>query len=69
MNRRAYRQPISHAHARLIEPHYALTMSAPTLFDPVRAGDLALANRVVMAPLTRNRAPNAVPTPLMARCS
>jgi len=42
-------------------------MSAPTLFDPVRAGDLALANRVVMAPLTRNRAPNAVPTPLMAR--
>ena len=42
-------------------------MSAPTLFDPVRAGDLALPNRVVMAPLTRNRAPNAVPTPLMAR--
>jgi N-ethylmaleimide reductase len=38
----------------------------PSLFDPVRAGDLALANRVVMAPLTRNRAPNAVPTPLMA---
>ena len=37
-----------------------------TLFDPVRAGDLQLPNRVVMAPLTRNRAPNAVPTPLMA---
>lgn len=32
-----------------------------TLFDPVKAGDLALANRIVMAPLTRNRAPNAVP--------
>jgi len=42
-------------------------MPAPTLFDPVRAGDLALPNRVVMAPLTRNRAPGAVPTPLMAR--
>ena len=38
----------------------------PTLFDPVSAGDLQLANRIVMAPLTRNRAPNAVPTPLMA---
>ncbi|MGE0349689.1 alkene reductase [Hydrogenophaga sp.] len=36
------------------------------LFDPFTAGDIALANRVVMAPLTRNRAPNAVPTPLMA---
>jgi len=38
----------------------------PTLFDPVRAGDLQLPNRVVMAPLTRNRAPDAIPTPLMA---
>ena len=35
-----------------------------TLFDPVQAGSLKLANRVVMAPLTRNRSPNAVPTPL-----
>jgi N-ethylmaleimide reductase len=32
-----------------------------TLFDPLRVGDLALANRIVMAPLTRNRSPNAVP--------
>jgi N-ethylmaleimide reductase len=40
-------------------------MSTPTLFDPVRAGDLVLRNRIVMAPLTRNRAPGAVPTPLM----
>ncbi|MBA2960582.1 MULTISPECIES: alkene reductase [Ramlibacter] len=39
----------------------------PSLFDPVRAGDLQLPNRIVMAPLTRNRAPNAVPTPLMAQ--
>lgn len=38
----------------------------PSLFDPVRAGDLQLHNRVVMAPLTRNRAPRAIPTPLMA---
>ncbi|MBI2769060.1 MAG: alkene reductase [Burkholderiales bacterium] len=38
-----------------------------TLFDPVQAGSLQLANRVVMAPLTRNRAPSAVPTPLMAQ--
>ncbi len=37
-----------------------------SLFDPVQAGALALANRVVMAPLTRNRAPGAVPTPAMA---
>ena len=32
-----------------------------TLFDPVKAGALDLANRIVMAPLTRNRSPNAVP--------
>jgi N-ethylmaleimide reductase len=38
----------------------------PTLFDPVQAGALLLANRIVMAPLTRNRAPDAIPTPLMA---
>ncbi len=37
-----------------------------TLFDPITAGDLHLANRIVMAPLTRNRAPDAIPTPLMA---
>ena len=27
----------------------------PTLFDPLKIGDLELPNRVVMAPLTRNR--------------
>ncbi len=27
-----------------------------TLFDPVKIGDIALSNRIVMAPLTRNRA-------------
>ena len=36
------------------------------LFTPVRLGDLALANRVVMAPMTRNRAhPDGVPSALM----
>ena len=37
-----------------------------TLFDPLQVGDLRLSNRIVMAPLTRNRAPDAIPTPLMA---
>mgnify|MGYP006148217363 FL=1 len=36
------------------------------LFEPTTAGQLSLSNRIVMAPLTRNRAPGAVPTPLMA---
>ena len=39
-----------------------------TLFDPCRVGDIDLATRIVMAPLTRNRcAAGCVPTPLMAR--
>ncbi|MDE2402341.1 MAG: alkene reductase [Burkholderiales bacterium] len=38
----------------------------PNLFDPIHIGDLDLANRLVMAPLTRNRAgQNQVPTDLM----
>jgi N-ethylmaleimide reductase len=36
-----------------------------SLFDPIRVGDIALANRIVMAPLTRNRAAaNQVPSEL-----
>ncbi|MFN4329684.1 MAG: alkene reductase [Limnobacter sp.] len=36
-----------------------------TLFDPIQVGDLQLANRIVMAPLTRNRAlPGNIPGPL-----
>jgi len=36
-----------------------------TLFDPIQIGDIALANRIVMAPLTRNRAiAGNVPGPL-----
>jgi len=38
----------------------------PTLFDPIRIGDIDLATRIVMAPLTRNRAgARQVPTDLM----
>jgi N-ethylmaleimide reductase len=38
-----------------------------SLFDPIRFGDLAALNRIVMAPLTRNRAgPGRTPTPMMA---
>lgn len=36
-----------------------------SLFDPVQVGSLHLRNRIVMAPLTRNRAPDAIPTDLM----
>ncbi|MBC7729873.1 MAG: alkene reductase [Microbacteriaceae bacterium] len=35
-----------------------------SLFEPAQAGSLQLANRIVMAPLTRNRSPGAVPTPM-----
>ncbi len=39
-----------------------------TLFDPIRIGDIDLATRIVMAPLTRNRAsPGQVPNALMAQ--
>jgi N-ethylmaleimide reductase len=41
-------------------------MAQPTLFDTVHVGAWSLPNRVVMAPLTRNRAPGQLPTPLMA---
>lgn len=37
-----------------------------SLFDPIQVGAMALRNRVVMAPLTRNRATGGVPNALMA---
>ena len=38
----------------------------PTLFDPIKIGDLELSNRIIMAPLTRCRAePGRVPGDLM----
>ena len=41
---------------------------AKNLFSPLKLGPLTLPNRIVMAPMTRNRAdnPGLVPTPLMA---
>ncbi|MDH4869235.1 alkene reductase [Pseudomonas sp. BN515] len=39
----------------------------PTLFDPIKIGDLELSNRIIMAPLTRCRADEGrVPNALMA---
>jgi N-ethylmaleimide reductase len=37
------------------------------LFSPIRMGNLELSNRMVMAPMTRNRAPEGIPTALMAK--
>jgi len=42
-------------------------MPTPTLFEPVKAGQLELANRIVMAPLTRNRSPEAIPLDITAK--
>ena len=43
-------------------------MDTLTLFDPLQMGDMPLATRVVMAPLTRNRAsPGQLPNDLMLR--
>jgi len=36
----------------------------PTLFDPIHLGAIALKNRIVMAPLTRNRSIDQIPGPL-----
>lgn len=38
----------------------------PSLYEPFTVGSIPLASRIVMAPLTRDRAPRQVPTPLMA---
>ncbi|CAN5138595.1 alkene reductase [soil metagenome] len=40
----------------------------PTLFDPLKVGDLTLKNRILMAPLTRSRAGSErIPNALMAK--
>lgn len=41
-------------------------MNYPHLFSPLTLGDLTLPNRIVMAPMTRNRAIGNVPNDLMA---
>ncbi|MDR0563460.1 MAG: alkene reductase [Azoarcus sp.] len=38
----------------------------PTLFDSLQLGDITLPNRIIMAPLTRCRAPGRIPNALMA---
>jgi N-ethylmaleimide reductase len=48
-------------------PWSRCNMTEKSLFQPYVLGDLALANRIVMAPLTRNRAGEGlVPSPLAA---
>ncbi len=39
----------------------------PHLFSPIQIGPYRLSNRIVMAPLTRMRAPESIPTELMQR--
>lgn len=38
-----------------------------SLFSPLKAGAFELKNRIIMAPLTRSRAPERIPNDLMAR--
>jgi 2,4-dienoyl-CoA reductase-like NADH-dependent reductase (Old Yellow Enzyme family) len=48
-------------------PHSTGVTRMPTLFDPIKVGDLELPNRIIMAPLTRCRADaGRVPNALMA---
>lgn len=41
-------------------------MSNASLYDPIAIGDLTLSNRIVMAPMTRNRADEQLAPPPMA---
>jgi N-ethylmaleimide reductase len=51
----------------MIDFNDGIRMDDP-LFAPVRLGAISLANRIVMAPMTRDRAgPDDVPTKLMAQ--
>jgi N-ethylmaleimide reductase len=43
-----------------------MTIAQSKLFQPVTIGEVALENRIIMAPLTRTRAPNHMPNALMA---
>ncbi|MFQ5486949.1 MAG: ATP-dependent zinc metalloprotease FtsH, partial [Gammaproteobacteria bacterium] len=70
----ANRQDPIRARADIIDASpQQLTLPADTpredtvnLFSPLALGPYTLPNRVFMAPMTRNRAPETVPTPLMA---
>ena len=52
--------------AKPSDVHNLILCDMKNLFEPCQAGALQLASRIVMAPLTRNRAPNAMPNALMA---
>ena len=52
--------------AKPSDVHNLILCDMKNLFEPCQAGTLQLASRIVMAPLTRNRAPNAMPNALMA---
>src|SRR6202044_1168112 len=47
--------------------HLGEINSMPTLFDPLKIGDLEVPNRIFLAPLTRNRStgPGRVPNAMM----
>ena len=49
------------------QEHASRKSAMTTLFDPIHAGSLHLANRIAMAPLTRNRSPEAIPNAMNAR--
>ena len=52
----------------LVKTKHTDEAASSDLFDPVQLGSLRLANRIVMAPLTRSRASaEGVPQPLMAQ--
>lgn len=57
----------THASRRIAQAFAPPPTTMKSLFNPLQLGRLRLPNRIVMAPLTRNRAPHAVPTPLMAQ--
>lgn len=44
-----------------------MTTSDTPLFTPTKVGDLNISNAMVMAPMTRNRAPENIATPLMSK--
>src|SRR4051794_18970885 len=48
------------------QPHESWARLVDVLFTPVRIGPLALANRIVMAPMTRKRSTDGVPGPDVA---
>jgi NADH:flavin oxidoreductase / NADH oxidase family len=59
--------PAEAAVGAIVRVQLGETNSMPTLFDPLKIGDLKLRNRIVMAPLTRNRStgPGRVPNAMM----